>query len=115
MNIIMSKPDALIVALGRALEGETIGWFAPTRMESRADFETALLATTPGATIYSTNGVERIKTPTGGALRFFSTNGTGMRGMTLDRAYVPGDTHEDKLLEIIPCIATTTHRGITLY
>ena len=96
----------LIQALGRAAEGQTIGWIGNRHSEITDDFQAAdNVCRSSAATIHRTNGAQKITFPNGGRILFLIPQ--HVRGLSLDRAYVPSGTSEDVLQALMPALQTS--------
>lgn len=104
----MSVQEHVITALGAALEGERVGFFAASHEDARAAFKAAHAMAPEGCEIRQSNGNESIGTRTGGSIRFLSVRSRGGRGESFDRAYVPAElADEDVALSIEASLATS--------
>lgn len=93
----------LIQALGNAAEGQTIGWVGNRNSEISDDFQAAdQVCQDSAATIRRTNGAQEISFPNGGRILFLTPQ--CVRGLSLDRAYVPSGTTEDVLHVLMPAL-----------
>lgn len=104
----MSVQEHVITALGAALEGERVAFFAADWDEARKFFKAADSLAPEGCEIRRTNGQERIRTRNGGALHFISIRSAARRGLSLDRVYVPAALADADVAEdISACLATS--------
>lgn len=67
------------------------------------------------ARIRRVNGDQSIdlRTGGGGRIRFLSIKGA--RGSTFDRVYLPAGSSEDVLLEVTPCLSTSSNAAVIGY
>lgn len=104
----MTVQEHVITALGAALEGERVGFFADSHHLAHEAFLVMERLAPEGCGIRRTNGCQSIKTRAGGSVHFFSLRGGGGRGVSLDRAYVPAAlADEDVALSIEASLATS--------
>lgn len=104
----MSIQEHVVTALGAALEGSHVAFFAANRSDARAVFDAVDALAPEGCEIRRTNGDESVRTRAGGSVHFVSINSQGCRGLSLDRVYVPAVlADEDVAADIAACLATS--------
>ena len=104
----------LIQALGRAAEGQTIGWIGNRWHEVSDDFQAAdSICRSSAATIRRTNGAQEITFPNGGRILFLIPQ--RIRGLRLDRAYVPGGLADDAFIAVLPALATSKDGAVVYH
>lgn len=104
----MSIQEHAITALGAALEGSRVAFFAANQSDARAAFDAVDALAPEGCEIRRTNGDESIRTRAGGSVHFISINSRGRRGLSLDRVYAPASlADEDVAVDIATCLATS--------
>jgi hypothetical protein len=105
----------LIQALGHAAEGQTVGWVGSRWHEISDDFQAADTTCQAAASrICRANGMQEINFPNGGRILFLTPH--RVRGITLDRAYMPAHSAaEDALMVVLPSLATSSDGALVTY
>ena len=111
----MVVADRLVMALGRALEGQRVGFFCEVRGESRAAFLAARDFGVSAARVRPVNGSEYIETVSGGAVHFLGLRSSRCRGMTFDRVFVPLQISDMDLAEILPALCGSREGAVVYY
>lgn len=106
----------LIQAIGRASEGQYVGWIGKLHRDIANDFSYAdQTCRDLVASIRRANGLQRIDFPSGGRLHFLATANGSNRGVALDRAYVPADISDEGLAAVTPALDTSQDGAIVYY
>lgn len=111
----MIPHEAIVIALGRALEGQRVVFFGSNHTHARELFESAVAITPDTCTARRTNGAESITSNQGGTLHFLSANSHAVRGMSVDRAYIPCGISQEIAERIAPVVMGSKDASIYWY
>lgn len=112
-------PEHMQRAISAAIGGSAVAIFGET-LERAQDIAQDIMEATPGELVERLsrrNGDHYIDFCGGGRIRFLSLHhrGIGVRGLSLDRAFVPIGTKPDALENIIPSLVTSREAVLTGY